>query len=97
MHDCGRVPCSVRQLSFRQLAHFILEGQAEGTTERYLIGSAILQGPPLSHSERGKANTPFSPLLRVIAMTDRQIYEAAAPSCSTTHAPDSQHRPPLLQ
>ncbi|MGH0163226.1 UNVERIFIED_CONTAM: hypothetical protein FKN15_057714 [Acipenser sinensis] len=30
-------------------------------------------------SERGKASTPFSPPLRVTAMTDKQIYEAAAP------------------
>ncbi|MGH0158395.1 UNVERIFIED_CONTAM: hypothetical protein FKN15_050611 [Acipenser sinensis] len=35
------------------------------------MGRTVPQGPPLSHSERGKANTPSSPPLRVIAMTDR--------------------------
>ncbi|MGH0133117.1 UNVERIFIED_CONTAM: hypothetical protein FKN15_037194 [Acipenser sinensis] len=70
---------TVRQQTFHELTRFVLEGQAEGTTERYVIGPAIPQGLPLSHSERGKANTPSSPPLRVTAMTDRRIYEAAAP------------------
>ncbi|MGH0164481.1 UNVERIFIED_CONTAM: hypothetical protein FKN15_047451 [Acipenser sinensis] len=43
------------------------------------LGQAIPQGPPLSHSERGKANTPSSPPLHVTAMTDRRILRDCCP------------------
>ncbi|MGH0158309.1 UNVERIFIED_CONTAM: hypothetical protein FKN15_051944 [Acipenser sinensis] len=43
------------------------------------MGRAVSQGLPLSHSERGKAHTPSSPPLRVIAMTDRRIPRDCCP------------------
>ncbi|MGH0140729.1 UNVERIFIED_CONTAM: hypothetical protein FKN15_072077 [Acipenser sinensis] len=51
----------------------------ERITKPVLMGRAVSQGPPLSHSERGKAHTPSSPPLRVIAMTDRRIPRDCCP------------------
>ncbi|MGH0163375.1 UNVERIFIED_CONTAM: hypothetical protein FKN15_044907 [Acipenser sinensis] len=51
----------------------------ECTTKPDLKGRAVSQGPPLSHSERGKAHTPSSPPLHVIAMTDRRIPRDCCP------------------
>ncbi|MGH0168181.1 UNVERIFIED_CONTAM: hypothetical protein FKN15_053922 [Acipenser sinensis] len=51
----------------------------ERPTKPDLMGRAVSQGPPLSHSERGKAHTPSSPPLRVIAMTDRWIPRDCCP------------------
>ncbi|MGH0123244.1 UNVERIFIED_CONTAM: hypothetical protein FKN15_011709 [Acipenser sinensis] len=51
----------------------------EHITKPVLMGQAVSQGPPLSHSERGKAHTPSSPPLRVIAMADRRIPRDCCP------------------
>ncbi|MGH0173525.1 UNVERIFIED_CONTAM: hypothetical protein FKN15_005627 [Acipenser sinensis] len=51
----------------------------EHITKPVLMGRAVSQGPPLSHSERGKAHTPSSPPLRVIAMADRRIPQDCCP------------------
>ncbi|MGH0119143.1 UNVERIFIED_CONTAM: hypothetical protein FKN15_052972 [Acipenser sinensis] len=51
----------------------------ERITKPVLMGRAVSQGPPLSHSERGKAHTPSSPSLRVIAMADRRIPRDCCP------------------
>ncbi|MGH0159448.1 UNVERIFIED_CONTAM: hypothetical protein FKN15_037406, partial [Acipenser sinensis] len=49
------------------------------TTKPVLMGRAVSQGLPLSHSERGKAHTHSSPPLRVIAMANRRIPRDCCP------------------
>ncbi|MGH0137126.1 UNVERIFIED_CONTAM: hypothetical protein FKN15_015822 [Acipenser sinensis] len=44
---------------------------------QFLCAEQSSQGPPLRHSERGKANTSSSPPLCVIAMTERRFLRAA--------------------
>ncbi|MGH0186491.1 UNVERIFIED_CONTAM: hypothetical protein FKN15_021700 [Acipenser sinensis] len=65
--------------SSARVTGYPLSGHPKAQPIAVLMGRAIPHGPPLSHSERGNVNTPSSPPLSVIAMTDRRILRGCRP------------------
>ncbi|MBN3281909.1 IFT74 protein, partial [Polyodon spathula] len=80
--DKKKMALWVRGLIYQRCASTLsarLKGRPEETAEHYLIGSAISQDSPLSHSERGKVHTPTFPPPRVTAMTHRRLLDDCRP------------------
>ncbi|MBN3271755.1 TGS1 synthase, partial [Polyodon spathula] len=99
------VPDAVEKINevFLRLAARLLPGlsyrAAQGNQSVVFIGPAIPQGPPLSHSERGKATHTLSPI-SPCHCHDRQadIVRLLPSSCSTMNTPvESVQISPLLQ